>query len=37
MHKTGACLQMLGLQGDPLWEARELAHDLPQGQLLAWE
>jgi hypothetical protein len=19
MHKTGACLQMLGLRGDPLW------------------
>jgi hypothetical protein len=37
MHKTGACLQMLGLQGDPLWQARELAPSLPRGQLLARE
>jgi hypothetical protein len=21
MHKTGACLRMLGLRGDPLWQA----------------
>jgi hypothetical protein len=25
MHKTEACLQMLGLQGDPQWQSRELA------------
>jgi hypothetical protein len=25
MHKTVACLQMLGLQGDLMWQARELA------------
>jgi hypothetical protein len=37
MHKTGACLQMLGLWGDPLWQARELAPGLPRGQLLARE
>jgi hypothetical protein len=37
MHKTGACLQMLGLWGDLLWQARELAPDLPRGQLLARE
>jgi hypothetical protein len=35
MHKTGACLQLLGLWGDPRWQARELAPDLPRGQLLA--
>jgi hypothetical protein len=35
MHKIGACLQMLGLRGDPLWQARELAPGLPRGQLLA--
>jgi hypothetical protein len=37
MHKTEACLQMLGLRGDPLWQARELAPGLPLGQLLARE
>jgi hypothetical protein len=37
MHKTGACLQMLGMRGDPLWPARELAPGLPRGQLLARE
>jgi hypothetical protein len=37
MHKTGACLKMLGLRGDPLWQARELAPGLPHGQLLARE
>jgi hypothetical protein len=37
MHITGACLQMLGLRGDLLWQARELAPDLPRGQLLAQE
>jgi hypothetical protein len=37
MHKTGACLQLLGLRGDPQWQARELALDLPRGQLLAQE
>jgi hypothetical protein len=37
MHKTGACLQMLGLQGDLLWQARELAPGLPRGHLLAQE
>jgi hypothetical protein len=35
MHKTGACLRMLGLQGDPRWQARELAPGLLPGQLLA--
>jgi hypothetical protein len=35
MHKTGACLQLLGLRGDPQWQARELAPGLPRGQLLA--
>jgi hypothetical protein len=35
MHKTGACLQLLGLRGDPRWQAWELAPDLPRGQLLA--
>jgi hypothetical protein len=35
MHKTGACLQLLGLWGDPRWQAREMVHDLPHGQLLA--
>jgi hypothetical protein len=29
--KTGACLQMLGLQGDLLWQARDLAPGLPRG------
>jgi hypothetical protein len=28
---------MLGLRGDPLWQARELAPSLPHGQLLARE
>jgi hypothetical protein len=37
MHKTWACFQMLGLRVDPLWQARELAPDLPRGQLLARE
>jgi hypothetical protein len=37
MHKTGACLQMLGLREDPLWQARELAPGLPLRQLLARE
>jgi hypothetical protein len=37
MHKTGACIQMLGLRGDPLRQARELAPGLPRGQLLARE
>jgi hypothetical protein len=37
MHKTGACLQMLGLRGDLLWQVRELALDLTRGQLLARE
>jgi hypothetical protein len=35
MHKTRACLQLLGLRGDPRWQAQELAPDLPRGQLLA--
>jgi hypothetical protein len=35
MHKTGACLQMLGLRGDPRWQARELAPGLYRGQLHA--
>jgi hypothetical protein len=35
MHKTGPCLQMLGLQGDPRWQSWELAPGLPRGQLLA--
>jgi hypothetical protein len=34
MHKTGACLQLLGLQGDLLWQVRELAHGLLLGQLV---
>jgi hypothetical protein len=37
MHKIGAWLQMLGLRGDPLWQAQELAPGLPRGQLLAQE
>jgi hypothetical protein len=37
MYKTEACLQMLGLQEDPLWQARGLAPGLPLGQLLARE
>jgi hypothetical protein len=37
MHKIGAFLQLLGLRGDPRWQARELAPDLPRGQLLAQE
>jgi hypothetical protein len=37
MHKTGACLQKLGLREDPRWQARELAPGLPLGQLLARE
>jgi hypothetical protein len=37
MHKTGACLQMLGLRGDLLWLAWELAPGLPHGHLLAQE
>jgi hypothetical protein len=37
MHKTEAFLQMLGLRGDPLWQARELAPGLPRGQFLARE
>jgi hypothetical protein len=37
MHKTGACLQKRGLRGDPQWQARELAPELPLGQLLARE
>ena len=37
MHKTGACLQKLGLRGDPRWQAREVASRLPLGQLLAQE
>jgi hypothetical protein len=37
MHKTGACLQLLELRGDPLWQARELAPGLSRGQLLARE
>jgi hypothetical protein len=37
MHETGACLQMLGLREDPLWQARELAPGLPLRQLLARE
>jgi hypothetical protein len=37
MHKTGACLQLLGLREDPQWQARELAPELPHGQLLARE
>jgi hypothetical protein len=31
MRKTGACLQLLGLQGDPRWQALELAPGLPRG------
>jgi hypothetical protein len=37
MHKTGACLQLLGLRGDPLWQVRELALGIPRGHLLARE
>jgi hypothetical protein len=37
MDKTGACLQMLGLREDPLWQARELAPRLPRGLLHAQE
>jgi hypothetical protein len=37
MHKTGACVQMLGLWEDPLWQARERAPGLPLGKLLALE
>jgi hypothetical protein len=35
MHKTGFCLQLLGLRGDPRWQSRELAPGLTRGQLLA--
>jgi hypothetical protein len=35
MQKTMACLQMLGLRGDPRWQSRELAPGLPREQLLA--
>jgi hypothetical protein len=35
MHKTGACLQKLGVRGDPRWQALELAPGIPLGQLLA--
>jgi hypothetical protein len=35
MHKNGAFLQKLGLQGGPRWQAIELAPGLPLGQLLA--
>jgi hypothetical protein len=35
MHKTGACLQLLGLRVDPRWQFRKLAPGLPRGQLLA--
>jgi hypothetical protein len=34
MHKTGACLQLLGLRGDPRWQARELTPNPPRGQPL---
>jgi hypothetical protein len=34
MHKTGACLPMLG-QADPRWQALVLDHGLPPEQLLA--
>jgi hypothetical protein len=37
MQKIRACLQILGLREDPLWQARELAPGLPLGQLLARE
>jgi hypothetical protein len=37
MHKIGACLQILGLREDPLWQAQELAPGLPLGQLFALE
>jgi hypothetical protein len=37
MHKTRACLQLLGLRGDPRWQAPELAPDFSRGQLLAQE
>jgi hypothetical protein len=36
MHKTGACLQMLGW-GGPQWQALVLAPGLPPKQLLAQE
>jgi hypothetical protein len=36
MHKTGACLPMLG-QADPRWQALVLAPGLPPEQLLAPE
>jgi hypothetical protein len=35
MHKTGACLQKLGLRGGPRWQALELTPGLPPEQLLA--
>jgi hypothetical protein len=34
MHKTGACLQKLRLQGDPRWQALELAPRLLLGSSL---
>jgi hypothetical protein len=37
MHKTGACLQKLGLRGDPRWQALELAPDLLGSSLLGDE
>jgi hypothetical protein len=35
MHKIGACLQKLGLRGDPRWQA--MAPELLLEQLLARE
>jgi hypothetical protein len=35
MHKTGVCLQNLGLREDPQWQALELAPRVILGQLLA--
>jgi hypothetical protein len=35
MHKTGACLQKMGVRGDPRLQALELAPGIPLGQLLA--
>jgi hypothetical protein len=36
MHKTGACLQLLGQQKIPQHQVRGLAPELPPRQLLAW-
>jgi hypothetical protein len=34
MHKTGACLQKLGVRGDPRLQALELVPGIPLRQLL---